>query len=203
MDQDPRRIGALSRALIESSKGSVSSVNPSADPVFAVERTKLMFGCYRKDDAADPETYSAAVASVLAEYTPDILQRVTDPRSGLPSRQNWLPTVKEVREACDELEQREKQAAERASREVAQLDERRRAHELAKQKPTLTELKEKHGDTWGLKVRDDLEAMQERRRQALENANRIMFERECEAAGMPKDSMISPELRSIIGGRGK
>lgn len=203
MDQDPKRIGALSRALIESSKGSVSSANPSADPVFAVERTKLMFGCYRKDDAADPETYSAAVACVLAEYTPDIVQRVTDPRSGLPSKQNWLPTVKEVREACDELEQREKLSTDRAAREAEQLEARRREHELAKQKPTLTELKEKHGETWGLKVRDDIEAMQERRLLRLAKANRIIFERECEAAGMPKDSPISPELRSIIGGRGK
>ena len=60
-----------------------------------------MFGCYRKGDANDPETYTAAIAAVLAEYSPAVVQRVTDPRTGLPRTMKFMPNVAEVAEACD------------------------------------------------------------------------------------------------------
>ena len=61
----------------------------------------LMFGCYRRGDANDPDTYTAAIAAVLAEYPPEVVKAVTDPRTGLPRKVSWLPTVKEVSDACD------------------------------------------------------------------------------------------------------
>ena len=65
-----------------------------------------MFGCYRRSEAADPETYTAAVAMVLAHYPADIVKAVTDPYSGLPSRKTeggWtgMPDVAEVKAACE------------------------------------------------------------------------------------------------------
>lgn len=60
-----------------------------------------MFGCYRKGDANDPEIYTAAIAATLAEFDQDVVDFVTDPRTGLPSKLKWLPTVAEVREACE------------------------------------------------------------------------------------------------------
>lgn len=60
-----------------------------------------MFGCYRKGDANDPEIYTAAIAATLADFPPEVQDFVTDPRTGLPSRLKWLPTVAEVREACE------------------------------------------------------------------------------------------------------
>jgi hypothetical protein len=68
---------------------------------YAVERTRVMFGCYRKGDANDPDTYTAAVAAILAEYPVEVIKAVTDPRTGLPRKVSWLPTVKEVSDACD------------------------------------------------------------------------------------------------------
>lgn len=65
-----------------------------------------MFGCYRKGDANDADTYVAAVAAVLACYSPDVIRRVTDPRSGLPRRLNFMPTVKEVMDECEAEERR-------------------------------------------------------------------------------------------------
>ncbi len=66
-----------------------------------------MFGCYRRSDAADAETYVAAVTMVLAHYPAEVVKAVTDPYSGLPSRKNekgWsgLPDVADVKEACEE-----------------------------------------------------------------------------------------------------
>ena len=60
-----------------------------------------MFGCYRKQDANDPEIYVAAIGATLNEFPPAVIDFVTDPRTGLPSRLKWLPTVAEVREACE------------------------------------------------------------------------------------------------------
>lgn len=62
-----------------------------------------MFGCYRKGEANDPETYVAAITATLARYPEDVIISVTHPASGLPVKQNFLPTVKEVFDACEEL----------------------------------------------------------------------------------------------------
>lgn len=61
----------------------------------------MMFSCYRRDEAHDPEMYCAAVAAVLADYPREVVDHVTDPRTGLPGTQKFLPNVAEVREACD------------------------------------------------------------------------------------------------------
>lgn len=61
-----------------------------------------MFGCYRRAEASDPEIYAAATSSVLAEYPKEVVDYVTDPRTGLPSSSQWLPSVFEVRKACNE-----------------------------------------------------------------------------------------------------
>jgi hypothetical protein len=62
-----------------------------------------MLSCYRKDETHNPEIYSSAVSAVLADgYSREIVDYVTDPRTGLPSRNKFLPSVAEVREACDE-----------------------------------------------------------------------------------------------------
>ena len=65
-----------------------------------------MFGCYRRGEANDPDTYVAAVAMVLSNYPAEIVRTITDPYSGLPSRKSqtgWsgLPDVADVREACE------------------------------------------------------------------------------------------------------
>lgn len=73
---------------------------------YATERAKILFGCYRRGDANDPDTYVAAVALVLSKYAVEVIKAVTDPYSGLPSKKNekgysGMPDVADVREACD------------------------------------------------------------------------------------------------------
>lgn len=60
-----------------------------------------MLSCYRRDEAHSPEIYGAAVAAILGDYPRDVVDYITDPRTGLPSKQKFLPNVAEVREACD------------------------------------------------------------------------------------------------------
>jgi hypothetical protein len=70
-------------------------------PQFAAERTKLLFSCFRKNEASDAATFVTAVAAVLARYPEDIARRVTHPVDGLPGKSNFPPSVAEVRAACE------------------------------------------------------------------------------------------------------
>jgi hypothetical protein len=44
----------------------------------------MMYDCYRKDEAHNPEVFSAAVAVILTDFTKEVIDYVTDPRTGLP-----------------------------------------------------------------------------------------------------------------------
>ena len=69
---------------------------------WAAERTGILFGCYRRGEANDPEIYTMAIAATLAEYPREVVEHVTDPRTGLPAKLKFLPSVAEVREACED-----------------------------------------------------------------------------------------------------
>lgn len=60
-----------------------------------------MFGCYRKGDANDPETYVAAITATLSHYPEDVIRDVTHPVGGLPSKIFHLPSVAEVHKECE------------------------------------------------------------------------------------------------------
>lgn len=75
---------------------------PGCSATFAMERAILLFGCYRAGEANDPETYTAAIAAVLAQFDAVIVTSVTDPRSGIARRLKFLPTVAEIAELCEE-----------------------------------------------------------------------------------------------------
>jgi hypothetical protein len=68
---------------------------------FAAERARIMLGCYRKGEANDPATYSTAVAALLAQYEREVIQEVTHPLSGLPSQTDFMPTLRELKGACE------------------------------------------------------------------------------------------------------
>lgn len=67
-----------------------------------------ILGCYRTGDANDPESYIAAVVSVLVRHSTWVIREVTEPATGLPSKLKWLPTIAEIREECDRLQAYEK-----------------------------------------------------------------------------------------------
>lgn len=69
---------------------------------YATKRARILMGCYRKSDAADPEVYAAAVVAVLLRWPAAVITSVTEPATGLPSRCTWLPSIAEITEACEE-----------------------------------------------------------------------------------------------------
>lgn len=134
-----KSLGTSLPQQIGSWNGSERSTNDRAE--YATERARTLFGCYRKGDANDPDTYVAAVAAVLSEYPDDTIWTVTDPRAGLPSKVGWLPTVKEVRDACEDHYGPTKRAMEREAAERRQLAERKQlAITDDRPRPTYEEL---------------------------------------------------------------
>lgn len=117
---------------------------------YATERARLLLGCYRTGDANDPATYVAAIAATLARYSEQIVTDVTHPVTGLPSKKSWLPTVKEVFDACEGLEDQIKQRFARERRVREQLAARAEEDRAKETKPTIEELKAKYGENFGL-----------------------------------------------------
>lgn len=115
---------------------------------YAAQRAKLLLGCYRTGDANDPETYVAAITAVLARYPEEVITQVTHPATGLPSKKGWLPTVKEVAEACGAAMEPIVEEHARLKRIKDQLEMRERMERG--ERPSLDQLKERYGENWGI-----------------------------------------------------
>lgn len=120
----------------------------NSDRVLAVERARLLIGCYRKSDAADPEVYARAVVAVLARHPDEVVIAVTEPATGLPSKLKWLPSIAEIVDGCDE-------AAAPLLRDLERRRIREQQQRLRLEAPppgpkmTLSEIEAKLGRTLG------------------------------------------------------
>lgn len=114
--------------------------------VYCLRAVRVMYACWRKTDAFDPEIFAAGAGAVLAEYSLDIVDLVCDPRTGLPSKLQFPPTIKEIRDSCDSIISIRKEHADRDKRLRAQFAERDEyERELAERKnhQTASELEAK------------------------------------------------------------
>jgi len=82
----------------------------------------------------------------------EVITAVTHPTTGLPVQKQWLPSVLEVREACERELLPLKNAAEREKRIAEQLAERAKLDEMQAKRPTYDDLKAKYGPTFGIGV---------------------------------------------------
>jgi hypothetical protein len=89
--------------LLDGSRKGSKAENSSLrqDQAYCADRARLMFACYRREDAASPEDYAAAITMILSEYPRVIVEYVTDPRTGIQSRLDFPPTVKQMRDCCE------------------------------------------------------------------------------------------------------
>lgn len=86
-----------------SSHGSTFSTSQYQN-AFAAERARMLFGCYRRGDANDPEVYVMAVAAVLARYDADLIREVTDPNTGIQTTEKYMsfmPNAGELKVYCE------------------------------------------------------------------------------------------------------
>lgn len=113
-------------AAVDSAMRSTNSGNRSQPMNVALKKAALtLLGCYRTGDAHDPQIYITAVIAVLSDYPQDIIDMVVDPRGGLPSKVKWLPTIAEIKAACEEIAAPRRRVVEWDERAKSQLAERK------------------------------------------------------------------------------
>lgn len=92
--------------------------------------------------------YLAATTAVFCRYATDVVRRAIDPRSGLPSKLKWLPTIAEIVAECEALAAADA-AMEKRRRDLEEQFRRREGSEKA-DRPSMEELRARYGDRWGL-----------------------------------------------------
>jgi hypothetical protein len=74
-----------------------------------MERARILFGCYRRGDANDPDQYVASIAAVLTLYDRALIREVTDPRSGISTDEkhcDYMPNSGQLKVYCDTIRDR-------------------------------------------------------------------------------------------------
>ena len=64
----------------------------------------MLFGCYRRGEANDPDAYVLAIAAVLSRYEPDLVREVTDPNTGIQTTEKYMtfmPNAGELKVYCE------------------------------------------------------------------------------------------------------
>lgn len=61
----------------------------------------MLFACYRAAEASEPAIYLSATSRVLQRYSEDVVRSVCDPVDGLPSQLKFLPSIAEIKLACE------------------------------------------------------------------------------------------------------
>lgn len=178
---------------------------------YILRRVRMMYGCYRRSESYDPEIFAAAAAAVLSDYDLDIVDYVTDPRTGLPSRIKWPPEAQEIRSACDALQAEREQSMRRERLIAAQLAEREqieREQADRSQRPSYEELRARydgpHGEPWGIAAAEAEDRARKQARAAAEiAANDATILRAWAALGreppMVNGRPISPALARQLG----
>jgi hypothetical protein len=153
--------------------------------------------------------YIGALAAALAEYPRMVAKKCCDPVHGIARETKFLPTVADVVAFCERETAELRRPVDREDHDRKLREEFTRRAEDEKfwaadraARPTLDELRAKHGPTYGLK--DDPRTPEQLRvsRETMERANRTALERECAAAGMDPDRGVSPSLVKVLRERG-
>jgi hypothetical protein len=149
-----------SRPLMNSSQGLTRTSQEYAEKTaFATERARLLLGQFRRGEANDPETFITSVAAVFSRYPEATVISVTDPRTGLATKKDWLPTIREIVDECELLEAPNRRAAERKRVAEQTLKNLTEFEARGKTKPTFEQLEEKYGPDWGLTGSGKLEEL--------------------------------------------
>lgn len=166
---------------------------------WATDQVNLFFGSFRKADADDPKTFTAGCLRLFTAYDSEVVRYVVDPLTGLPGSTVWLPALSEVKTALDNRSASLLKQVQQARIEAENLRERRKWQASRKNRPTLDELKAKHGEGWGLPtLAKEGEKAKADRLARLSEANERLLKQEREAAGMSSASPISPSLAALM-----
>jgi len=205
---------ALVAPQIGSEQNSPKGHSPShPDQAYCLRKAKAICGCYRRDEAHDPETFAAALALVLSEFTVAVIEYAVDPRTGVSTEYRMgLPQVGQIHEFCERAEERQRRLAEptRPIRHYipppqfvrpGQVDSTMFAKLVAEGKARSRPIGrfETVDDQWNRGVGIMPERAAQLHKADLMAMNQKAFERECLAAGIDPARGVSPALLKTLG----
>jgi hypothetical protein len=157
----------------------------------ATQAADRLFGFFPQSAASDPQIFMAGVVELLAGYPAWVADRILSPAHGLPAHHTFLPSIKEIRERCeDEFK------AHRYVQQFEQTSEELRAKHSAPllagpppaPRPTYDELKAKYGPNWGLKA-DEREGTKRRADMSIDDM--------CRQAGVSREEFEAINARAV------
>jgi hypothetical protein len=69
----------------------------------AIKSAAVLMACYRAADFHAPEAFASVMVDVLCDYPQWVVERICDPKMGLPSRLKFPPMIAEIHEAAKGL----------------------------------------------------------------------------------------------------
>jgi hypothetical protein len=114
----------------------------------AVNRARLLIGCYRTENFADADIAIRALVAILMRYPEEVVIAITEPATGIPAKLKWPPSLAEVVSACDaELAPMLRQLR----RDQLAFDQKARiVSSMVEARPNLEELQAAMGEHFGL-----------------------------------------------------
>lgn len=112
----------------------------------------VLFSAYRTDQYADPDGFMASLGLVFSQYPDDVVEYVTDPRTGVQRGKIFPPTIAEIVTALDERMAnlaRADRFRKWGQANISMLEAPRA------ERPTYDELKTKYGENWGINPAPD------------------------------------------------
>lgn len=134
---------------------------------------RSLMGQFRRGEPLDPGAYVTTIAAVLSRYPIDVMTAVADPRlaTALVAKTDFLPTAREVSAACEEI-MSAKALIDRLDRGTRETLARRETEPVRVDRPSLDDLRAKHGPNWGLHPKEE-KPMEEEQRIAAMSAKQL------------------------------
>jgi hypothetical protein len=127
----------------------------------ALERVGAMLKSYPPSEGIEMSGYIGTLAAALMQYPPCVSIRCADPIKGVAATTRFKPTVADLIAWCEREVASLREIVGREDCDRAQVEQRRRDAKLEAElaaaratRPTLEELRAKHGPHWGLKSMD-------------------------------------------------
>lgn len=152
----------------------------------ATKAVRVILGSFPNRGTIDPDVYVRQIVILLTGYPSFVARKIAHPRDGIVSRNNFLPTLAEVKAFADALTIPKRSRRDAMYRQIEQI---RKPEEPEVDKPSLDDLKARYGNDWGIhaEAQEAVDAATARR-DAICEANERIRRRELVAAGIDPDS---------------
>lgn len=131
LDADDWKIAARSVTPAEAAAvlADMAGRDTTCPPAEAAELAANLIALWPGKDLANPDAYAAAVTALFAAYPRDIVKRVCNPVTGLPSRLKFFPVIADLAEALRTETDRRKRIAANARTVLEQAEKARQKAE--------------------------------------------------------------------------